>query len=336
MRILGDATVLYRFIQNRNVFEFEVPRCAFESFLGALAVNEYTNGLLNSCKIAFIASTFVIDDSLLAPYGRLVTVDVNKGSQKEVSFESCLFYFLLEFKRELTHSATLSRLFTMATPVTPDKFCDDIAELRDNYKLYTVLYKHNREVKVDDFMQLLTNGILRKCAEILEFVLDTKVYSNVNMMSVRYLLNLFLFTVHSTHPDLKKQAFQFDLFYLNLYCHCIRHNRVTSYDANTYIIENDYAGKTLTVIVPKKLFLKLCVSLVNIFACLHGLASHLYLPREIIKLLKAPLFVDKMHVRVTDGKVETSQKATSSQRSAVHRDLDRILLQLFNWLRSLN
>jgi hypothetical protein len=313
MRLLYDASVLYRFVERRNVFAFGIPTCDFGHFLAALDPLGYSNGLLNTGKISFTVNVFEIDEELLSPYGRLVAIDRNAKSTKEVSFEACLFYFMLEFKRDLSRGDTrLTRLLTALTPPTPDTFADDVSELRDNYKLYTVLYR-NGDVKVDDFLNLLTNGILRKCAEVLEFVLDNRVYSNINMLSARYLLNLFLYTVHTTHPMLKKQKFQFDLSYVNLYCHCIRHNRVTSYDENSYVIENDYAGKTLTVIVPKKLFVKLCVSLVNIVAHLHAHAAGsnppLYLPREVIALLRVSPTIERKFVRVGNGKVEDITEA---------------------------
>jgi hypothetical protein len=308
MKLLRDASALYRLVQDNDVFQFNIPYCDFGVLLQSLDPNTYINGLLNTEKVAFSIGTFEIDDWLLKDYSSVVKVDRNVKSNKDASFESCLFYFMLEFKRDLQSDPRLQRLLRMVTPRTSHRFADDIAELRDNYKVYTLLYGGSG-VDADYFRQLLTNSIMYKCAEILEFVLEKKVYSNINMMSLRYLLNLFLFTVHTTHPELKKQTFQFDLYYLNLYCHCIRHHRVKSHGADSFTIENDFAGRTLTVVVPKKLFVKLCISLVNIFAYAHGHEENLYLPREVMRLLGVAASVEQKFYRVAGGNVEPLSKA---------------------------
>lgn len=88
------------------------------------------------------------------------------------------------------------------------------------------------------------------------------------------LLNFYLYQIHSETVDVS-------FYYLDLYCHCIRHNNLYK-EGGSYVIKYESNGHELKLVMDCKKFTKIIYSL---FAISHSLIynkSNIKIPRQII------------------------------------------------------
>jgi hypothetical protein len=139
---------------------------------------------------------------------------------------------------------------------------------------------------------LLENTIRVDCARVMEIMLGLTQYRCTDLVALRQFLGLFLFCVHK-NSSLWQQGFEYDAAYLELYCHSIRHDRIFPVGGDFIRIKNSYEGKAVDLTINKKFYLKVCVSIVNIFYSFVFLETDVFLPQEIIRCVGLDAKLDK-------------------------------------------
>jgi len=126
----------------------------------------------------------------------------------------------------------------------------------------------------------------------MELIINKKIYNNVKMSHFQRYLNIYLHYIHREDSELSIQQFQYESFYFSLYSHCIRHDKVDFHENESITISNEYDKKNLNITMEKKKYVKICVSMVNIFKCivLDGWSNPcVIMPKQLIQLWKVPL-----------------------------------------------
>ena len=255
-----------------------------EDFLNAMksAIEAFKEGIINNCSSIRgpdkrSRDCFTLPDKTFEAVDRLVW----SGNNQHDFYGYNQFLFLLHFDADSSKECFSVRGLKdiVKQPKKPQAIGDIVRELDALYKLYTVLFKHS-----PDTASILEQSILFKCANILEQVYDPRgMVSGKNPVLIVHLLDLFLFSVRHLldFPD----AFRFDWSYSKLFCHCIRHNNISTSDGKL-LVSNVVGAVTYSCIIERKRFVKIAVSLVNIVEMVLDGSEKMYLPNAVIDELK--------------------------------------------------
>lgn len=156
------------------------------------------------------------------------------------------------------------------------------------YKMYTSLYK---KPQYQPLTCLLQNELLRTTAKALEPLLGLshawEAVGGIEKPLLVAVLELFLFAVFRNHTGFRFPPLDYSWSYVQLFCHCVRHDKVHPIGeyGDLLSIENDVDGRHSSIVIPTKLFVKLCASLTNVADALLGKKDTVALPNEIIGVL---------------------------------------------------
>jgi hypothetical protein len=174
------------------------------------------------------------------------------------------------------------------------------------YKLYTVLYKSkiaegNGKLTVRD---LLEDTILYNAAHILQIVYENRRGSicGKDCTTIRCFLGVMLYHLLHRYFDSSKNSipfkYKYHWSYVDLFCHCIRHNTITKTEHYVEISNSPQSGGMDTVVLPRKLFVKLTVTLSNTVNMIINNEDCICIPREIGRLLN--ILVDETPLKDED------------------------------------
>lgn len=146
------------------------------------------------------------------------------------------------------------------------------------HKVYTIIVKLSDHRVMTDIM---AKSLRHDCGALMEEILARRTFLDASVLSLRNLLNNFLFAMLSQE---KLVSFQFDCDYLSLVCHSIRHSNFLLKDDYIHL-RNEHKKRTYSLVMTQKQHIKLCVSIVNIAYAVAHCESTVFLPKDTIKKL---------------------------------------------------
>lgn len=155
-------------------------------------------------------------------------------------------------------------------------------EIDAMYKLYTCLYQKGK--KDNRVVEMLQHTILHRCANVMEILTTQNLIRSTDTVILRRFLAICLHRIF--RACLKSHAFRYDWSYVELFCHCVRHNTVKrNFADDTIEISNRVAGAAEQVVLPNKLYIKITVCLVNIIDAVTNDKATIKLPKDIANAL---------------------------------------------------
>lgn len=151
------------------------------------------------------------------------------------------------------------------------------------YKLYTCLYqKGNKNNRV---VEMLQHAILHRCAHVMEILTTQSLIRSTDTELLRRFLAICLHRIFRSCLK-SHHVFRYDWSYVELFCHCVRHNTVNrNFIDDTIEISNRVAGATELVVLPNKLYVKITVCLINIIDAVTNNKTTIKVPKEIAEKL---------------------------------------------------
>lgn len=155
------------------------------------------------------------------------------------------------------------------------------------YKLYTSIYK---DKTMEAVVSLLEHVIRSKVAHVLEMVEDNEQIGNKDTTMIQHILGVFLHFVFVVVPPPTlapiAHQYRYEWSYIALFCHCIRHNCIVEIH-NTDLVEisNTVSSQPSLCTFPRKLFLKVAVSMVNIVNMIVNDKKKVHISKEVCNRL---------------------------------------------------
>lgn len=135
-----------------------------------------------------------------------------------------------------------------------------VCQIDAMYKLYTSIF---RQSSVRSIRDILEDMIITKSAHILDLLMNHEVIADKARVPVCHFLEMFLRLLLKKHPNVNDEIHP-EWMYLELFCHCVRHNTITKVAGELFMIRNQVRGTNSYLVLPRKLFVKTIVCLVNI------------------------------------------------------------------------
>ena len=151
------------------------------------------------------------------------------------------------------------------------------------YKIYRLIDDSMSMVK-----EMFERAILTRCSHVLELLYTQTIVGSMDTDIVSKFLGIFLYRVLTFMIQKGRivHTYHYEWNYLNLFCHCIRHNCVI-YQQNPSQVEitNSVCSETQSMVLPTNVFIKLSISLANISECFINNQDILRIPKEIANCL---------------------------------------------------
>jgi hypothetical protein len=243
----------------------------------------------------------------------------NKPGTKDTGHEHlCGILYFGHFVVDGVISVSMMTIFDIANAdvlLGPSKACPRgelvstlTEEIDAMYKLYTCLYQ--KETKVTRVVEMLQHAILHRCANVMEILTTQNLIRSTDTAILRRFLAICLHRIFRS--CIKSHVFRYDWSYVELFCHCVRHNTVKrNFADDTIEISNRVAGAAEQVVLPNKLYVNITVCLVNIIDAVTNNKTTIKLPKQIAEALGVAIteeFLPKdlldtlRNLNISDGK----------------------------------